>query len=282
MKYEARVIPEGINSSLENPLKEAAILVSGALAVIALLIVLIWYLTDYAIGYISPAMERSWFRQETFEQLSVFSEHKDLAEYDEVEVQLMLLLDRLKTEDYGDFEFSISVFRDTDPNAFILPGGHIFVSSALFDSVESENGLAMVLAHEMAHQYKRHPLRSTGRGLAMVMALALVFGNDEGEWIQELFLQGFSLGQLAFSREQEREADSLALKTLVDYYGHAAGSAEFFERINVKSSGQAVIPVFYQSHPGIEERIAFLNRPGLDNQGTKTKLHPAIRQVQVE
>ena len=102
-------------------------------------------------------------------------------------------------EEYADHHFQVEIADMYDANAFAVPGGHIVVTRGLFSSIESENGLSMVLAHEMAHHYERHPLRSTGRGLVVSL-----FSTHDTSADGSSFLQGFlgktaSITNLAFS-----------------------------------------------------------------------------------
>jgi len=65
MKFEAKVIPEGINNSQENPLKEFFLLISGALLVILIVIFIAMISADLLIKNISIETEQSWFSAET-------------------------------------------------------------------------------------------------------------------------------------------------------------------------------------------------------------------------
>jgi Zn-dependent protease with chaperone function len=284
MKYEAKIIPEGINTSDENPLKELLLLIGGAFAVIALLIVLLAYLSDFLIGFISPEMESNWFSPQLFE-LRQFETHQKktgkltVNQFEEAEFYLAHLINQLKAKEKQGFKFTVSVYDDDLPNAFILPGGHIFISVALFDAVDSENGLAMVLAHEMAHQYERHPIRSLGRGVLVSVALTAILGNDANEWLGNFFFETATIGRLAFSREQERDADRIAVENLIAYYGHALGADEFFRHINKNKGLSSSLPEFYQSHPGTEERIQFLNQKTAGEKGQTTILPKLITEL---
>ena len=285
MKYEAKVIPEGINSSDEHPLKEFLLLVGGAFAVITLLIVLLAYLSDFMVGFISPEMESEWFDAQSFDlgQIeSSLSKTDDAIDhpYEDIELYIVSLLQKLKSENYQGFQFTVNLYDDTLPNAFIIPGGHIFISTALFDYVESENGLAMVLAHEMAHQYERHPIRSLGRGVLISIVLTTVLGSDTSQWLSGLLFETVTIGQLAFSRDQEREADKIAVDSLIAYYGHAVGSDEFFSRIKNNKDFSNDLPAFYQSHPGTEDRIEFLKQKIAQSTGQKTNLPKLVTDQQ--
>jgi predicted Zn-dependent protease len=277
MKYEAKIIPEGINTSDENPLKALMLLIGGAFALIALLIVLLAYLSDFLIGFISPEMESNWFNPQLFE-LGSFETHQNKTgnlinkPFEDAELYLAQLISQLKAKEKQAFKFTVTVYDDDLPNAFIIPGGHIFMSVALFDAVDSENGLAMVLAHEMAHQYERHPIRSLGRGVLVSVALTAILGSVASEWLGNIFFETATIGQLAFSREQERDADRIAVENLIAYYGHALGADEFFRHINRNNKLSNSLPEFYQSHPGTDERIQFLTQKMAGEKGPMTSL----------
>lgn len=279
MKYEAKVIPEGINTSRQNPLKELFVLITASMSILALAIVLLAFMSDFLIGFIPPETESRWFGKQSIELDAFGLNPEDQESYQPVEQYLHALLERLRTDEYSNFEFTITLYKHEIPNAFIVPGGHIFLSTALLGNVDSENGLAMVLAHEMAHQYKRHPLRSTGRGIIIVMALAVLFGSDAGDWLYQIFSEAATIGLLAFSREQEREADEIALQSLIRYYGHALGSTEFFNKISRLENFDSRLPLFFQSHPGTTERIDFLE--GFIDQavGETTPLPDFVRNI---
>ena len=258
MKFQARVIPEGINTSRQNPLKELFLLVTASLGILVLVIVLLAFLSDFLISFIPPETENRWFGKQSFEWAALDDKPLDRKDYQPVEQYLQDLLERLKTDEYRNFEFTVTLFENQTPNAFIAPGGHIFISTALLGIVDSENGLAMVLAHEMAHQYKRHPLRSAGRGIIIVMALAVILGSNADDWLYQVFSEAASIGLLAFSREQEFEADEIAVQSLIEHYGHASGSTEFFRKIRDLEVFDSSLPGFYRSHPGTAERIEYL------------------------
>lgn len=283
MKYEGKIIPEGINTSDENPLKELLLLVSGAIIVITLLIYVLANLSDLLVGFISPETETSWFSNHSPDLNHYKSRlHKNgeptEPELADLEHYLTALISRLQPRDRQNFQFTVTIFADDTPNAFIIPGGHIFISSALFDAVESENGLAMVLAHEMAHQYQRHPIRSIGRGVLISVALSAILGSEATQWLSGLFFEAATIGQLAFSREQERQADRIAVEILIDYYGHALGSDEFFTTINAMAGLSDNLPDFYQSHPGTAERIQFLRRKQAGAGGQTTALPEWVKK----
>ncbi|MDJ0778202.1 MAG: M48 family metallopeptidase [Gammaproteobacteria bacterium] len=271
MDYEPKIIPEGINTSREHPLREFFLLVGGISLVVVLLVSVLAASADFLLGYIPVEKENQWFAQR---HDSSAGDTGPAAER-EVEAYLQQLSNRLRDPARPGFRFDLSLLENPAPNAFVLPGGHIVVTSGLLDAVESENGLAMVVAHEMAHQYHRHPLRSLGRGVVIALALVAISGAD-GSGLAQQFVGGTAvLTQLGYSREQEREADATGLELLLRQYGHSGGAVEFFAAVRELPLADDEPPVFLSTHPGIDERIDMLQAHARHNDGPITPL-PAV------
>lgn len=158
---------------------------------------------------------------------------------------------------HPDLEISFAVVRGSSANAATTLGGHIFVVEALMRELDTENGLAMVLAHEIAHAKNRDPLKSVGRGILIQLLLSSVSGG--GVDVSSVADFGSDLMLNAYSRDQEAAADSTALIALYAVYGRAAGATQLFESLLDGAEGAAV-PDVLSSHPNTEERIAALER----------------------
>ena len=271
MDYEPKIIPEGINTSREHPLREFFLLVGGISLVVVVLTLVLAASADFLLGYIPVEKENQWFSSD--DAASSTDEGTSLEA--EVEAYLQQLGERLRDPSRPEFRFSLNLIEDSTPNAFVLPGGHIFVTSGLLEVVDSENGLAMVVAHEMAHQYHRHPLRSLGRGVVVSLALVAISDAD-GTGLAQWFVGSTAvLTQLNFSRDQEREADATGLQLLLRRYGHSGGAAEFFAAVRSLPMADDEPPVFLSTHPGIDERIEMLRASARGNDGQTTAL-PAL------
>ncbi len=272
MDYEPKIIPEGINTSREHPLREFFVLVGGISLVVVLLIFLLAASADLLLGYIPVEQENQWFANDAAAVSNV-----DTASLEtEVEAYLQQLSDRLRDPSRTGFRFSLGLIEEQTPNAFVMPGGHIVVTSGLLDLVDSENGLAMVVAHEMAHQYHRHPLRSLGRGVVVSLALIAISGADGTGLAQRFVGSTAVLTQLTFSRDQEREADATGLDLLLRLYGHSRGATEFFTAVRALPMADNEPPVFLSTHPGTDERIEMLQANARNQQGQVTALPPLI------
>lgn len=278
MEYEPKILPEGINTSREHPLREFFILVFGLAAVIVVITSLLALSADFLVQYIPLEKEHEWFSNQISIDENVSKPKVEASLQAEVVQKLQQLVEQLRQAGKPDYRFTVNLLDSEVPNAFIIPGGHIFVTSGLLGSVESENGLAMVLAHEMGHQYHRHPLRSLGRGVVISLALIAVSGIDNNSLVESFVGSTAVLTTLGFNREQEREADSLGIELLKRHYGHASGSTEFFESMKEQPETGSDLPEFFSTHPGIDERIELLRDHSQRSSGDKTPLPAVIHQ----
>ncbi|HET7534934.1 MAG TPA: M48 family metallopeptidase [Candidatus Didemnitutus sp.] len=146
-------------------------------------------------------------------------------------------------------------------NAFALPGGKVGVYSGLIKLVGSDDEIAIVMGHEIAHVTARHGAQRRSEGiLAVVGAVALgVATNDSSN--QNAILLGYGAlaggATLAFSRSHESEADHIGLRyaAKAGYDPHAA--ITFWKKMAAESKGSNV-PTLLRTHPTDEKRIADL------------------------
>jgi len=169
------------------------------------------------------------------------------------------LVDKLQSADSLSEEvtFKIHYSDKSVKNAYATLGGHMVVYRGLMNSVDSENGLAMIIAHEMAHIDNRDPAASMGRSLALSMIIASQTGGYSEDITDVLSQSGIN----QFSRKQERQADLLALDLLHTHYGHVGGRDEFFEKMK---DNDVDLPAWLSSHPDMDARIAYLEKQSAD------------------
>lgn len=152
--------------------------------------------------------------------------------------------------------------RGPGPNALALPGGTIIVTDELVELLhDREDVLLGVLAHEMGHLRQRHGMRMVVQGSLLGIVTGLLF-NDIGSVIAGAPLL---LGQMAYSRDFERQADDEAIDLL-----RANGIAPdvlvlLFERLAAQRNATAepyhpsgAWEIAFASHPPDAERIARL------------------------
>ena len=146
-------------------------------------------------------------------------------------------------------------------NAMALPGGYVFVNSALMELARDESELAGVLGHEIAHVAARHGARSVTRASAAnaaTLALGAILGaqGKKTEVVYAIAEIGLPMAFLRFSRDFERQADFLGVQYLYAAGYDPLGMVQFFERMAAlqKRKGNSVSGLF-QSHPLTRGRI---------------------------
>lgn len=236
-------IPEGINTSDEHPLKEFALLVTG----IGITLVLLMFALGFMAKHLAHHIPFHWEPKLSFET-------NEIHPYPDAQQALEDILSKLiQTQANHDITYDIHLLDSDIPNAFATLGGQIYVNTGLLKHVESENGLAMVIAHEIAHVSLRHPIKAFSQNAVFQLVTALVFGDTA---ISGLASQTGMLTFFSFSRDMEREADQVGIETLIATYGHAGGASEFFE--SMKGDDHNSIE-FFETHPKVKSRVAYLN-----------------------
>jgi predicted Zn-dependent protease len=148
------------------------------------------------------------------------------------------------------------VLDHAETNAFALPGGTIAVTTGLLRCLDTEAGMAFVLAHELGHFHGRDHLRGLGRRVSFQVMNALLFSG--GGEVQMGASQLGDLALLAHSRDRETIADRYALDLIFRTRGSAAGTTQLFEQL-----GNAGLPAWaymFNTHPATTDRIAALKR----------------------
>ncbi len=182
-------------------------------------------------------------------------------------------------------KFRFRVINSDVYNAFAGPGGHIFIHSGLLAVMESEDELAGILGHEIAHVTSRHISQKLARQkkigyatLAGVVAGVLLGAGGSVAGAQALTVGSVAAGQsaeLAYSRENELEADEKGLQyiTAAGYDGH--GLLNSLKKIrNREWFGKKQIPTYLKTHPASEDRILFIDGWMSSRQGQDRKTHP--------
>jgi Zn-dependent protease with chaperone function len=122
------------------------------------------------------------------------------------------------------------VFRSSEigPNAFALPGGTMVVTDDLVELVGADEAVITgVLAHELGHVRHRHGLRL----LVQASAIGVVASAVLGDFSALLTTVPVLLGQAAYTRDAEREADAEAARFLKDAGISPAVMVTFFEKV---------------------------------------------------
>ena len=175
--------------------------------------------------------------------------------------------------------FSFFVVVDPTLNAFAGPGGNIGVHSGLMLTTQTEDELASVLGHEIAHVTQHHLPRALEQQQRMSMPtiaamlgaiiLGAYGGADAGAAAITAVQAGAVQSQIDFTRQNESEADRIGIQTLAAAGFDPRAMADFFGRLHqaVRFSAGEKLPAFLRTHPVTLDRIAeardrAMNLPG--------------------
>lgn len=158
------------------------------------------------------------------------------------------------------WEFNL-IEDDKVVNAWVMPGGKAAVYTGILPYTQDENGLAVVLGHEVAHAIAEHGNERMSQALLAnmgTMALSVALAQKPRQ-TQELFMTVYGMGAnvgliLPYSRLHEKEADRIGLMLMARAGYDPRVAVPFWERMNQKE--QARSPEFLSTHPAPSTRIA--------------------------
>ena len=159
------------------------------------------------------------------------------------------------------YEWKFALIKNSEANAFCLPGGKIVVYEGILPYTVNETGLAVVLGHEVAHAIAKHSNERISREALVQMGGNILSATVSGKstYTQELIATVYGLGSnygvmLPFSRKQELEADKLGLIFMAMAGYDPSEAIAFWTRMSSGSSSST--PELMSTHPSDATRIA--------------------------
>jgi predicted Zn-dependent protease len=167
------------------------------------------------------------------------------------------LSDRIKG-----YQWEFNLIEDPNVNAWCMPGGKVVVYTGLMPVAQNEEGLAVVMGHEIAHAIARHGAERMTQGLivemgGMALSKALTKYPEE---TKNLFMKSYGIGTevgvlLPYSRVHETEADHLGLIFMAMAGYNPNEAVTFWERMVEAKKGQEQPPEILSTHPADATRI---------------------------
>ncbi len=191
----------------------------------------------------------------------------------ELEKKIARIANRLIPQMSRMLHYEVRVLKlDDVMNAFSLPGGYTYITTKMLDSMESEDELAAVLAHEFVHADRAHVLVQTAKNaklnvITIAGILAAVAGAGAGAAVVASGLQTAMVN--FYTIELEKEADARGIEAMYHAGYNPTAMLTLMEKlkeetIRTRSYSQLGI---YQNHPDEDERIAsalaYMKRRGI-------------------
>ncbi|MGA9768637.1 MAG: M48 family metallopeptidase [Blastocatellia bacterium] len=165
---------------------------------------------------------------------------------------------------HSEFRYSYKAVDVSDVNAFALPGGFTYVNRGLIETAQNEAQLAGVIAHEISHVALRHGTAQAAKaqkyqaGSVAAQILGAVIGGGAGQVVGGLGQMGVGAAFLRFSRDYERQADTLGAQIMARAGYDPRELANMF-RILEQQGGKGG-PEWMSSHPNPGNRFEAINR----------------------
>ena len=157
--------------------------------------------------------------------------------------------------------YKFHVIQSREINGFSLPGGHIYVTTALL-RLATDNELASVLAHEVGHVVARHGLKTLktsqeydeiAKSLGDVTGVAGSVARDLGVALGQMVGAGLLT---VHSRDEEREADFLGVRGMAQAEFDPQGMVTMFQKLEkIQEQDSSLLGSLFSDHPDAQERI---------------------------
>ncbi len=165
-------------------------------------------------------------------------------------------------------KWKFRALRDSQPNAFALPNGSIYVTTGLLSLVDNESEVAAILAHEMTHVLRRHTYlqnRSNRKKFLTMNVIAAVGAYTPSGGVGTVIQIATAVApfiviatMFGYSRDLEREADLKGIDMMINAEYAPEEMVNVIKLLNKDIEGEN-IRLFYNDHPALDERIKYLS-----------------------
>jgi predicted Zn-dependent protease len=165
--------------------------------------------------------------------------------------------------DMPDADWEFVVFDNPQINAFAMAGGKVGVFTGIFRIAKTDDQLAAVLAHEIAHVTAKHVHEKLSRELAVstvgtVGVIGGLAGGTSGlavDALAQVYGLTTGIGGFAFDREKEREADYVGLMYMARAGYEPQAAVQLMEALEAETGKEPMPPALLSTHPSHPERI---------------------------
>ena len=168
-------------------------------------------------------------------------------------------------DEVKNYAWEFNLVKSNQVNAFCMPGGKIVVYEGMMNIAKTDEELAVILGHEVAHAVAKHSNeRMSQQMMAQYGAQALqIFTSGQSASTQAIANQVYGLGanyavMLPFSRKHETEADEMGLVLMAMAGYDPMASITVWQRMAANSTSN--VPEIMSTHPSDQSRIANLSQ----------------------
>jgi predicted Zn-dependent protease len=160
--------------------------------------------------------------------------------------------------DRPDYQWEFTLLQGKEVNAFCLPGGKVAFWEGIMPIAQDDNGVAVIMGHEVAHALARHGAERMSQTMGAQLLGQVLVGLANPSFAEE-FAQLYGLGAsvgviLPWGRAQESEADHIGLILMAKAGYDPSAAVGFWQRMSkVQQGGQPL--EFLSTHPSDETRI---------------------------
>ncbi|MDC1370625.1 M48 family metallopeptidase [Flavobacteriales bacterium] len=181
------------------------------------------------------------------------------------------------------FQWTYNTIDDPTVNAWCMPGGRIVFYTGILELAKTDDEIAAIMGHEIAHAVAGHGNERMSQAAALQGATSvgqfLLMSDTSPGLGNAILLQSIGAGgqltSLAFGRKHESESDNMGL-TFMNKAGYDPYSAvTFWEKMKEASGGQEP-PEFMSTHPSNDRRIADI-KTKLSEMESTGEISPAAK-----
>ncbi|KAF1847305.1 uncharacterized protein K460DRAFT_402664 [Cucurbitaria berberidis CBS 394.84] len=202
---------------------------------------------------ISPGMEEMMGKA-SVDQVREEYKGQILPDHDPRTRQVKKVLERLlpyaEGEGLKNLEWEVAVIDSPEQNAFVAPGGKVFVFTGILPLCRDEDGIAAVLGHEIAHVVAHHTAERMSQAPLILLGVIALSMFDvsfySGKMLLDLFLS------MPASRKHEAEADYIGLMMMAQGCYRPEAAMDFWARM--EQTGQRGPPQILSTHPSNHNR----------------------------